>query len=373
MKENNKQKGKSALDYAKEANDTMMRKFAPEDLPPKGHFHYHQGVFLSGMQKTYELCKEEKYYEYIKAWVDSIIAEDGTVRGFDKGQLDDIQPGVLLFMLYKRTGDERYKRALSVLVSIIENFPKNKEGGFWHKDVCPEQMWLDGLYMAGPICAQFGAEFGGKEYFDIVTFQAILMEKKTKDDRTGLWYHAWDCSRSKSWADPVTGLSPEFWGRSIGWVPVAVLEDLDYLPKEHKDRSEMIRLAADLIQAVCRYQDKNSGLWYQVIDKGGYAGNWTESSCTCLFTAAICKAVRCGYLDRSYLEYARKGYQGIIDRLRYDEKGVILDNICVGTGVGNYEHYCARPTCENDLHGIGSFLIMCTEVARANEENILGW
>lgn len=356
--------GNNALEYAQQACDVLMKKFLPEDLPPKGRFHYHQGVFLSGMQKTYEICKQEQYFNYIKAWVDSIISEDGSIHSFDQGQLDDIQPGVLLFLLYEKTADERYKKALYTLLPIIKDFPKNVEGGLWHKEKCPNQMWLDGLYMAGPICTQFAAVFGEKEYYDIAAFQAILMEKKTKDDRTGLWYHAWDCSKQRPWADAQTGLSSEFWGRSIGWVPVAILEELDYLPKEHRDRAELIRLTMELLKAVCKYQDDASGLWYQVVDKAGQQGNWLESSCTCLFVAAICKAVREGYLDKSYLDLAQKGYEGIINRLKYDEKGVIIDNICVGTGVGDYNHYCNRPTSENDLHGVGAFLLMCVEVAK---------
>ncbi|MBE5960455.1 MAG: glycoside hydrolase 105 family protein, partial [Lachnospiraceae bacterium] len=348
-------KGNTALDYAKQACDTLMRKFSPEDLPPKGRFHYHQGVFLSGMQKTYELCKEEVYYTYIKKWVDSIVL-DNEAYEYETGQLDDIQPGVLLFLLYDKTGNEAYKKVLYRLISIVKNFPKNSEGGLWHKDVCPEQMWLDGLYMAGPICAQFGLTFADNSLFDLCIFQAMLMEKKTKDDKTGLWYHAWDSSKRKPWADPVTGLSSEFWGRSLGWVPVAILDELDYIPKEYKGRNELIDLTVDLIKAVCNYQDEKSGLWYQVVNKGDQKGNWLESSCTCLFVAAICKAVRTGLLEEDYLGQAKKGYEGIIDRLRYDEQGVIIDNICVGTGVGNYEHYCARPTSENDLHGVGAYL-----------------
>lgn len=357
-------KNHTALEYAKEACDTLMKKFAPEDLPPKDRFHYHQGVFLSGMEKTYEICKEEKYYEYIKAYVDYYFNEDGTINLYDIGMLDDLQPGILLYRLYERTGEERYKNALTRIVTLIKEFPVNEEGGFWHKFNCQNQMWLDGLYMAGPICTQYAVTFGEEEFFDISAFQALLMEKKTKDPVTGLWYHAWDCSKEKGWADKETGLSDEFWGRSLGWVPVAILEELDHFPKNHKDREELIRLTTDLIKAICKYQDKESGLWYQVTDKGGMEGNWLESSCTCLFVAAICKAVRDGYLDKSYLEYAESGYKGIIDRLRYDENGVIIDNICVGTGVGDYKHYCDRPTSENDLHGVGAYLIMVTEVAK---------
>ena len=136
------------LGLAMRACETMMRKFAPEDLPPKGHFHYHQGVFLSGMYKTYELCGEEKYFAYIKAWVDSILDPYGDITSFNPGQLDDLQPGVLLFPLLKATGDTRYRDALDTIAYYISTFPHTKEGGFWHKAWYHEQMWLDGLYMA---------------------------------------------------------------------------------------------------------------------------------------------------------------------------------------------------------------------------------
>lgn len=354
------------LQVAELACDTMMRTYKAEDLPPKGHFHYHQGVFLSGMQKTYELCGKEKYFQYVKDWVDSIIDEQGEIHWFDPGELDDIQPGILLFLLYDKTGDERYQKALDTLLPYILHFPRNQEGGLWHKEKNANQMWLDGLYMAGPICAQYGREFGHPEYFDLVTFQAKLMEQKTKDTRTGLWYHAWDSLKQRPWADPDTGLSPEFWGRAEGWVPVALLDELDYLPENHPDYQKLADMSVRLLDALCRYQDK-SGLWYQVVDKGGQKGNWLESSCTCLFTAGLCKAVRKGFMDKSYLSYAKRGYQGVVSRLKQNEKGVLIDNICVGTGVGDYRHYCNRPTSVNDLHGAGAFLLMCTEAAQVYE------
>ena len=317
------------------------------------------------MQKTWHLTGEKKYYEYYKAWVDHEVRPDGSIIQWDPGQLDDIQPGILLFELYEKTGDEKYKTALDTLLPTIYNFPKNPEGGFWHKDRYPNQMWLDGLYMAGPISVEYAAKFHHPEYFDLSTQQAIMMEKKTRDDKTGLWYHAWDYSKQAPWADPVTGKSPEFWGRSMGWVPVALLDELVYLPEDHKDRPEIIRMIVDLLTALVPYQDEKTGLWYQVVNKGGEEGNWVESSCTCLYSAAIARAIRMGLMDPKYMDTAIKGYHGIIDRLRYDENGVIIDNICVGTGVGDYAHYCARPTSENDLHGMGAYLILCTDIAAA--------
>ncbi len=350
------------VDYAKMACDTMMRKFKAEDLPPKGRFHYHQGVFLSGVQKTYDLCKDEKYYHYIKDWVDSIIDVKGEIHTFDPGQLDDIQPGILLFFLFGKTGERRYKIALNTLLPCIMNTKRNAEGGLWHKESCPDQMWLDGLYMAGPISAEYAFRFHKEEYLNLAIEQALLMEKKTRDEKTGLWYHAYDCSRKMPWVDKETGLAPEFWGRSIGWVPVAILDELEFVPKNRPEYKELGRLVHDLLTAVIRYQDEESGLWYQVVDKGGQEGNWLETSCTCLFSAAIAKAVRTGLLEKSNLAYARKGFEGVIDRLKWDGDDLLVDNICIGTGVGNYEHYCKRPTSTNDLHGMGAFLIMCAEI-----------
>ena len=138
--------GWKPLDYGRAACDTMMRKFEADELPPKGHFHYHQGVFLSGMYQIYELGTEEgareaeKYFRYIKSWVDSVIDEKGEVREYDPGQLDDIQPGILLFPLLERTGDARYRKALDTLLGHIRNFRRNEIGGFWHKNRYPDQM-----------------------------------------------------------------------------------------------------------------------------------------------------------------------------------------------------------------------------------------
>lgn len=356
-------RGRTALDYAIEACDTIMRKFEAPKLPPEGRFHYHQGVFLSGVMKTYQLCGNEKYYEYCKGWVDSIIDPSGFIHRFNPGQLDDLQPGILLFSLYKKSGDERYRKALTTLASILWNFPQNEEGGYWHKVSCAHQMWLDGLYMAGPLASQFAYEFGYPEFYKQVVFQALLMEEKTRDGETGLLYHGWDALKMKPWANPVTGRAPEFWGRAMGWVPVALLDDLDYLPENQEGRQEVIRMMTDLLKALCPYQGEE-GLWYQVVNKGDQPGNWPESSCTCLYSAAICKAVRKGYLDEAYLEYAKKGYEGVINRLKWDENGMIIDNICVGTGIGNYQFYCNRPTSINDLHGVGAFLIMTSEVEK---------
>lgn len=360
--------GRAPLQYAQMACDTLMRKFVPEDLPPKAHFHYHQGVFLSGMERTFAICGDEKYKNYIDAWVNSLVAEDGTIHGFDSDELDDVQPGILLYRMYEETHDARYEKAIRTLMDVVKNFPKNKEGGFWHKVKNREQMWLDGLYMAGPFCALYGKTFHDPECFESCVFQALLMEEKTKDEKTGLLYHAWDSVKERPWADAETGRSPEFWGRSIGWVPVAVLDELECMPNDQNGYGELVRMVTQLLTAVEQYQD-STGLWYQVVDKGNDPANWLETSCSCLFAAAICKAVRMGFLDESHLAAAVKAFEGVISRLEYRGEDVIIGGICVGTGVGNYEHYCNRPTSENDLHGTGAFLLMCTEMEMAVRRN----
>ena len=354
----------SPLDAAGMAVETMMRKFSAEDLPPKGRFHYHQGVFLSGVYKIWELTKEKRYFDYVKRWIDSVIDENGEILDWDPSQLDNIQPGILLYPLYRETGDERYAKALHTLCPTVLRFPRCDCGGFWHKEKYPYQMWLDGLYMGGPICAEYAKTFDRPEYFNLVAEQILLMEKNTRDEKTGLLYHAWNERRDTPWADPETGKSPEFWGRSMGWVGVAILDDLDFFPDGHRDRAEMTRAAADLLKALLPYQSAD-GRWYQVVDKPQNPDNWPENSCTCLYAAAIFKAARKGILPKELLKNAQRGYDGVIRSLTLDGDDLLIGNVCIGTGVGDYEHYIHRPTSVNDLHGVGAFLIMCAEAELA--------
>lgn len=357
---------KNALWYGEKACNTIMRKYEAAKLPPVDRFHYHQGVFLSGMYKIYSLTKNEDYFDYIKGLVDSQIDEEGNIKNYDDGQLDDMQSGILLYPLMDRTGDPRYKTALDRIVPKIYDFPKTEEGGFWHMRTLPHQMWLDGLYMGGPICAEYGYRYHKPEYTELVIKQILLMISKTRDSRTGLLYHAWDESRSEVWADKETGCSPEFWGRSVGWVPVAILDDLDFISRDHPKYGTICQSLCSLLDAVCKVQS-SEGRWYQVLDKGDTEGNWLETSCSCLFTAALCKAIRKGILDKKYFQYAKKGYEAVIHSLEWAGDDILIGNVCIGTGVGDYRHYCDRPVVVNDLHGMGAFLIMCAEYCLVNQ------
>ncbi|MBQ9325662.1 MAG: glycoside hydrolase family 88 protein [Clostridia bacterium] len=349
------------LAIARRACDTMMRKFDAPDLPPKNHFHYHQGVFLSGLYKTYELCHDESYWNYMKAWVDSLIDANGNVSAFNAGHLDDLQPGVLLFPLYKRTGDVRYRYFLRTAAHYIRTCPKTEEGGNWHKSCYHDQMWLDGLYMAGPFSVEYGVTFDDPALVDDAIFQAQMMQKKTKDPVTGLWYHAWDATKAQPWANPETGCSPEFWGRSMGWVPVALLEEYELLPEDHPGRKTLAALSVQLLTALLPFQDPKTGMWYQVVNHPEREDNWLESSCTSLYICALCKAIRLGLMSRDLIPVIEKALKGLLETVGEDENGLLIGNVCIGTGVGDYAHYIARPTSTNDLHGVGAFLLMCVE------------
>lgn len=359
--------GKTALDYAKMGADTLMRKFTVDILPPRERFFYTQGVFLSGMERVYLLTGDKKYYQYIKDWVDHYIDEHGNVR-FDtrSRQFDCMQPAILLFNLYKETGDERYKAVLDKFAPMVEMWPTNAMGGFWHKYEHANQMWLDGLYMIGPYSVMYAHHYNKPYFYETVYQQMELMRRNMTDPKTGLLYHAWDDSKQIDWADKITGLSQIFWGRAIGWYAVAIFDILDYLPEDHPRRIEFINAGLDIINAVLRFQDEETGLWYQVVNKGEDSDNWLEVSCSCLYTYAIAKAVRKGFLHKSYARHIHKAYKGIINTLTFEGDDLIVSGICVGTNVGDYEFYIKRPTVQNDLHGMGAFLLMCTEYFMSN-------
>jgi len=355
---------KRPVDYAVMSCETMMRKYEADKLPPEEWFHYHQGVFLSGMYKTYELTKDERYIAYLKKYVDRYVDESGHVDGLHGLQMDDIQAGNLLYPLIDRYPGPRYENALKQLMGMFDDYPRCKNGGYWHKDHFPWQMWLDGLYMGGPIKAEYGRRYNKPEYITECVKQVKLMREVTRDDTTGLWYHAWDESLQEEWADPVTKHSSEFWGRSIGWVPVAIMDMMDHMDEASAEYTEMTEILVDLLKSIAKYQSKD-GRWYQVVNKGGHEGNWLETSCSCLYIAALCKAVRKGFMEKAYLEMTKKGFAAVVKSLKYDGDNIVVNNVCIGTGVMDYRGYCERPTSENDLHGVGAFLIMCTEAERA--------
>ncbi|WP_239615702.1 glycoside hydrolase family 88/105 protein [Cohnella mopanensis] len=350
---------RTPLEWAAAACDTLMDNYAAGELPPAHRWHYHQGVFLCGMELLSEAGGDSRYVRYIQDYVDDLVDEYGNFY-FARDELDAVQAGLLLFRLDKLTGKSKYRIAADKLRSLFNTLNRTSEGGFWHKDKYPGQMWLDGLYMGGVFALKYAAAYGDNSLIDLALQQERLMRKYMKDERTGLLYHAWDEMRRMPWADAETGCSPELWGRSLGWYGLALAEFLDLLPPESAERSELVEVQREFVHALIRYQDQESGLWYQVVDKGHLADNWLETSCTSLFVYTIAKAIKQGVVEQDCLDAANRGYRGLIGRLKFDDKdGIIVPDICIGTSAGDYENYVTRPTSSNDLHGVGAFVMAC--------------
>lgn len=350
------------IEWARKACDSLMDTYAAGSLPPAHRWHYHQGVFLCGMELLWEAVQEERYIQYIQEYVDDLVDEQGNFY-FARDELDAVQAGLLLFKLYERTGAAKYRIAADKLRNLLLTLNRTSEGGYWHKDKYPYQIWLDGLYMAGVFSLKYANAFGETGLRTEVLRQERLMRKHMKDDRTGLLYHAWDESRRMPWANPQTGCSPEFWSRSLGWYGLALAQFLDLLPDDEPGRNELVNALQGFVDALIRYQDRESGLWYQVVDKGDRPDNWLETSGSCLFVYTIIKAVQRGIAGDEALSAAKKGYEGLTRVVEWDEEGrLVLPDICIGTSAGDYDNYATRPKVKNDLHGVGAFVMACVEM-----------
>ncbi|HNW51182.1 MAG TPA: glycoside hydrolase family 88 protein [Prolixibacteraceae bacterium] len=318
---------------------------------------------------------DQKYSNYMKTYVDYFINDDGTVKGYNPEEynLDRINPAKNLFTLYKRTGDEKYNKAIQLFVKQMENHPKTNSGGYWHKKVYPNQMWLDGIYMGSPFLAQYAREYNKPEWFDVVTHQITLIYDKTVDPKTALLYHAWDESKKERWANPETGQSPNFWSRSMGWYVMAIVDVLDYLPENHPDRAKIITLLNTTLDALLKVADKETGLWYQVLDQGNRKGNYIEASGTCMYIYAMAKAANKGYIKKKYLQIANEKFDSVIKNLivKDSNDNLVLKNVCGGCGLGgnpyrdgSYEYYVTEKVVDNDSKGVGPFILAAIELNR---------
>ncbi|GAB2557071.1 glycoside hydrolase family 88/105 protein [Gracilibacillus alcaliphilus] len=352
----------TALGWAKKACDTLMDTYQPVQLPPANRWHYHQGVFLCGVQDLYQLTGEERYYQYYKEYVDQLIDEEGNFY-FARSELDAIQPGLLLLPLYEKTKARKYRAAASKLRYLLNTLNKTKEGGFWHKDKYPYQMWLDGLYMAGPFAIRYGQMFDEPELIELVIKQESLMRKHTQKEN-GLYYHGYDESKQTPWSTE-KGHAPEVWGRALGWYAMVTVNFIEMLPSDHPKVEEWKEVVQQLIEALITFQDEETGLWYQVVDKPNEPNNYLESSCSCLFIYAIAKAVHKGYVNTAFLQKAEKGYRGLLEhKVAVDQAGQFkLHDICIGTSIGTYDYYVERETSTNDLHGVGAFVLASVQLA----------
>ena len=338
-------------------------------------WNYIDGCMLTALTEMSRITGQERYVTFVGQCIDHFVGEDGSIRTFDPTayNLDDINEGRVLFALYERTGKPQYRLAAEKLARQLDGHPRTAEGNFWHKAIYPNQVWLDGIYMAQPFRALYARHFGGGDYADIVK-QISMVHDRMRDPEKGLYYHGYDASRAAFWADPETGCSRNFWLRSLGWFAVALADLLDILP-EGQDRDKLAAIFSDLMASMARYADGETGMYWQVPDQVGREGNYLETSGSAMMAYAMLKGARLGQLDKEYAAKGKKTFDGIVKKyLTFTESGKLnLGGICLVAGLGpqnnrrrdgTYEYYISEPVVMNDAKGVAPFVLAYTEVKR---------
>ena len=341
-------------------------------------WHYDVGLVLSGFESVWRRTGDRRYFDYIKSNVDRLVGPGGVIKGYEPGayMLDDVNMGKVLFALHAESTDaadkERYRQALFALRAQLTAQPRTADGGFWHKQVYPHQMWADGVYMASPFLAKFAAVFGEPAALDDAVKQVLLAEAHLRDAKTGLLFHGWDESKTERWANPKTGLSPQFWGRGDGWYAMAVADVLAEMPRNHPKRAAVVAVLRRLARSVAQVQDKASGLWWQVLDAGGRPRNFKEASASAMFVYALAKGDNNGWLDgKKFASVAARGYSGIVKEfiVTDDGGGVHLAGICKVAGLGgnpyrdgSYDYYVGAEVVADDPKGVGAFILASAEL-----------
>lgn len=367
--------------YAERIGLSLMQRYEQDAHP----WHYVTGLGLECLYRAGSVLSKSDWLAWVEKQYDAFLNSDGTINGYsiDEYSLDQISPGKVLFDLYARTGEQRYRANLDLLYSQLGSHPRTKSGGFWHKRIYPYQMWLDGLYMQGTFYLRYAVMHGKTEACleDLVS-QCELIYEKTHDQRTGLLFHAWDESRQMAWCNSETGLSQCFWSRALGWYCMALVDSLDFIPEDDlfdSYKKRLLHLAQALVRPLLAVQDAQTGLWWQVLDQGGRGKNYLESSGSAMFVYFFLKMVRKGWLDGNLAKEAEaaglKGFSGLCEHKVYsDADGQMhVRDICRGAGLGKYypecpfrdgsfEYYTERePIVEDNLQGVGPFLLACLE------------
>jgi unsaturated rhamnogalacturonyl hydrolase len=347
-----------------------------DSLSPSEKWNYEQGLMLEALHQMWLFTKDQRYFDFIRRNIDQYVDESGTIKTYkyDDFNLDNVAVGRALLTLFETTENKKYKSAADTLRHQLKNQPRTHEGGFWHKQMYPYQMWLDGLFMAEPFYAWHAQKFNEPDAFNDIVNQFAFVARHTLDRKTGLLYHGWDESKQQRWANQETGCSPNFWGRAMGWYAMAIVDVLDFLPRNHPRRHELISILRDVSAATLKFRDQKTHLWYQVLDQGAREGNFLEASASCMFTYAFAKGAHKGYLDKKYLAAARESFQGIIGNfVSVDAKGFVdLLHTCQGAGLGgnpyrdgSYEYYVSERQRTNDMKGYGPFLLAAIELEKA--------
>ncbi len=345
------------------------------DFVKQPKWDYTQGLIANAMMQVYEKTGDKKYFDYVSEFANYFVDENGDILTYKTSDysLDKLNGGNFLFDMYNNTKDIKYLKAIRMLRKQFYTQPRVSEGAFWHKKVYKNQVWLDGLYMGSPFYCRYAAIFDEPVIFKDVVNQFIVADKHTLDPKTGLNYHGWDESKTEKWANPVTGQSPNFWSRSMGWYMMAMVDVLDYFPIDDPQRPFLIQTLNRLTKSLVKYQDKKTGMWYQVTNMGKRKGNYLESSGTAMFVYAMAKGVRKGYLPAKYKQNAVKGFEGLIKySTKVNDDGTTsITNACSVAGLGgnpyrdgSYEYYIGEPVRSDDPKVIGPFIMAGLELGK---------
>ena len=337
-------------------------------------WNYIDGCMMTALLSMSEITGDSQYADFAEHYIDWFVQEDGSIRSYEQEtyNLDDLNEGRVLFPLYAATGKDKYKKAAELLHRQLVNQPRTFEGNFWHKAIYPNQVWLDGLYMAQPFYAMYVKNLGNGDYSDTLR-QIETVRARMRDDVSGLYYHGYDASRKAFWADPETGRSKNFWLRSIGWFAVALVDLCEILP-EGEDNEKLRAIFRELMEGAARWSDPETGLYWQVVDQGGREGNYLETSGSSMLAYAMLKGARLGVLEKEYAAKGEKTFRGIVKKyLSFTDGNLNLGGICLVAGLGpednrrrdgSYAYYISEPVVENDAKGVAPFILCYTEIKR---------
>ena len=342
-------------DWSRAVIDSTMKRYTPDKI---GGWGYTLGLYLYGQYLFYKRTGEKKYLDYIVAWYDRFITDSGISNSFTN--LDSMRSCQMLPLLFAETGRKKYKTAADQLRKRFPGYPRTSDGGMFHATSKVGQLWGDGVYMAQPFLALYGAAFGDGGYcFEESAKNLVVYFSHLREPAKGLLYHAYDEDGSESWASGAGHHSKYHWARAIGWFGMAAIDILEVLPANHPRRPALIEIVQFLAAGYQRYQDPATGRWHQVVDRGGDSKNWLETSASSMYTFTMARGVQRGYLPSSYQAVADRGYAGVLKKVSVGSDGLTnITDICEGTNVGDLSYYYARARKTNDFHGLGAFLIM---------------
>ena len=348
------------------------------DFSKKPKWSYVMGIEMEGMLDTYLRYKDERILNYLREYPEKMIDEKGNVTGYkyEDFNLDNVRTARFILRMQNMEPQKKNLKALKTIFKQLEKQPRTQEGVWWHKAIYANQVWLDGIFMGLPYYTMAAPQLKGKKakkFYDDAVDQITKTDFRTYDEKTGLWKHAWDETHTAFWANKDTGLSQHTWGRALGWYVMAMIEVLDALPQDYARRGEVVALLQKAMKAVVKYQDKESGVWYDVLDVND-PRNYLESTCSSMFAYVLLKGHRLGYLDESYKQAGIKAYEGIVKRfIRVNaDKTISLTDCCEVSGLGpapgpyvtkpnfkrdgSFEYYMSEPIRDNDAKGVGPFI-----------------